>query len=85
MIYCLKFDLDFCTFFNKMQLRYVVFFVLYFWVKVLSNLGKSTFLTANFWVKVLSNLGKSTFLKSETLAIRGFEWGLKVFKSFLKV
>ena len=67
MIYCLKFDLDFCTFFNKMQLRYVVFFVLY------------------FWVKVLSNLGKSTFLKSETLAIRGFEWGLKVFKSFLKV
>ena len=67
-----------------MQLRYTILVVLCFWVKVLSNLGKSTFLTAIFWVKVLSNLGKSTFLNSETIAIRGFEWGLKVFKSFLK-
>mgnify|MGYP001168795009 FL=1 len=67
-----------------MQLRYFVFNVLRFWVKVLSYLGKSTFLTAIFWVKVLSYLGKSTFLKLESYAIRGFDGGLKVFKSFLK-
>ena len=67
-----------------MQLRYFVFIVLRFWVKVLSYLGKSTFLTAIFWVKVLSYLGKSTFLKLESYARRSFEWGLKAFKSLLK-
>ena len=62
-----------------MQLRYNIFVVLYFWVKVLFNLGKSTFLNSIFWVKVLFNLGKSTFLNFETIAILGFEWGLKAF------